>query len=141
MEEVAAPPKFVVLEKSLIGNRLHEAGEEVTLPEGTLPADNLAATCDEGRKLKEKYEQSNADRIARMRAEYTESAVGDASAFAGEFRKMLAENNAQHAAQMAAMQEGMSQAVAAAVAQALVAASSGKPWTPKGKKAAEPDPA
>ena len=66
------PIKFIVKEKSLIGNELFEAGAEVTLPEGTLPADNLEPMCERGVALQEEYKRSNAERVAKMREQYAE---------------------------------------------------------------------
>lgn len=133
MSEAQSAPKFVVLEKSLIGNRLHEAGDEITLPPGTLPAENLSATCDAGRALKDEYTRSNAERVAKMKAENTESAVGDPFAFA----KALSEANAAAQAGItAAVSAGIAQGIGQLIASGALAAPAGK-----GKgKAAESDP-
>jgi len=64
------PIKYIVKEKSLIGNELFEAGAEVELPEGTLPAENLEPVDDRGRAKYQEYLKSNAERIARMKAEF-----------------------------------------------------------------------
>jgi hypothetical protein len=64
------PIKYIVKEKSLIGNEIFEPGAEVTLPEGTLPAENLEPTCDRGRAKFQEYLESNAARVATMRENF-----------------------------------------------------------------------
>lgn len=119
MSTDTAAPKFIVLEKSLIGNRIHEPGEEVTLPVGTLPAENLQAICDAGRALKEEYTTSNAARVAKMRAENSESAVGDPATFA----KLLAEANAENHTKIAdAVAEGIARGIGKLIASGALAA-------------------
>jgi cell division septum initiation protein DivIVA len=99
------PVKYLVKEKSLIGNQLYEAG--ATVEYDGLPADNLEPTCDEGRARAAEYERSNKARVANLIAANQESAVGDPEAFAAAFAKQLAEERAQHQAQLAAQQETM----------------------------------
>jgi hypothetical protein len=106
----------VVLEKSLIGNELHEAG--ATVAYDGLPSENLQPTCDEGRARYQQYLASNADRVATLKAQYTESAVGDPTKFAADFAKALAVQQAEHNAQMAALVE-QNQAMAAQVSDAM----------------------
>lgn len=109
-------PKYVVLEKSLIGNELHEAG--ATVAYDGLPAENLQPTCDEGRARYQQYLASNAERVATLKGQYTESAVGDPTKFAADFAKALAAQQAEHNAQMAALVE-QNQAMAAQVSDAM----------------------
>ena len=96
-------PKYVVLEKSLIGNELHEAGAIV--PYDGLPAENLQPTCDAGRARYQEYLRSNDDRIARMKGQFAESGVGDSAAFAAAFAKELAAQKAEADTKFAALQE------------------------------------
>lgn len=68
------PIKYITTEKSLVGNELFEAGAEVVLPEGTLPAANMQATCARGEAKKAEYEASNRERIARLADQYSDTA-------------------------------------------------------------------
>lgn len=68
------PIKYITLEKSLVGNEMFEAGAEVVLPEGTLPAENMQATCERGEAKKAEYEASNKARIARQAEQYSDTA-------------------------------------------------------------------
>jgi len=63
-------PKYRVLEKSLIGNTIHEEGAIVEYD--GLPAENLEPLCDAGRAKYQEYLVSNEARIKRMHAEYPE---------------------------------------------------------------------
>lgn len=75
------PIKYIVKEKSLIGNELFEAGAEVELPEGTLPAENLEPMCERGQAKYKEYLDSNAARVAKMKASFSEAPAGvDAAA-------------------------------------------------------------
>jgi hypothetical protein len=103
------PVQYRVKEKSLIGNRIYEAGE--TAEYDGLPADNLEPLCDEGRARAAEYEESNKQRVATMIAANKESAVGDPTAFAAAFAKQLAEERAEHQAQMEKQQEVMARMV------------------------------
>lgn len=76
---VADIPKYVVQEKSLIGNEIHEAGAIVEYD--GLPAGNLKPTCEEGERRAQEYLDSNAARVRKMMADNTESAIGDPAAF------------------------------------------------------------
>lgn len=106
-------PKYVVKEKSLIGNTLHEAGEIVEYD--GLPAENLEPTCDEGRAKYQEYLASNAERVAKLREQFSESAVGNPAEFGAKFAAELAKTNAEFMASIPGM-------IAAAVAQAMAAA-------------------
>jgi hypothetical protein len=57
-------PKYLVLEKSLIGNEIFEAGAVVEYD--GFPSENLEPTCDEGRAKRAEYEASNKARVALM---------------------------------------------------------------------------
>lgn len=95
------PVWYITKEKSLVGNDVHEAGTKV-LYDG-LPAENLEPTCDVGRTRYQEYLASNAERVANLKQQFSESAVGDPSKFAADFAKVLAEQQAEHNAQMAAL--------------------------------------
>lgn len=70
MSKTDTPIKYIVKEKSLIGNEIFEPGAEVTLPTGTLPAENLEPTCDRGRQAHQEYLESNAARVAKMKEDF-----------------------------------------------------------------------
>lgn len=105
-------PKYTVMEKSLIGNEIHEAGAVVAYD--GLPADNLKPTCALGEKRRQEYIESNKARVAAMQSQYTESAVGDPIKFMADFAKAQEEATAKQAEQIGA-------AVATAVVQAMAA--------------------
>lgn len=105
-------PKYTVMEKSLIGNEIHEAGAVVAYD--GLPAENLEPTCALGRQRRQEYLDSNAKRVAAMKSQYTESAVGDPIKFMADFAKAQEEATAKQAEQIGA-------AVATAVVQAMAA--------------------
>lgn len=86
------PVKYTVLEKSLIGNEMFEAGQ--TCEYDGLPAENLSPQCDEGRARYQEYLDTNAERVAKMRAANSDSVVGDPAAFAAAVGKAIAEANA-----------------------------------------------
>ena len=99
------PVKYTVLEKSLVGNEIFEAGQ--TCEYDGMPSENLAPTCDVGRARYQEYLESNKARIAKMRAENAESAVGDGEAFAKAVTKALAEANAASDAKFVALADTM----------------------------------
>lgn len=66
-------PKYKVLEKSLIGNEIHEAGAIVEYD--GLPAENLEPQCDLGRERYKEYLVSNETRIAKMTADFPPTAA------------------------------------------------------------------
>lgn len=105
-------PKYVVQEKSLIGNEIHEAGAIVAYD--GLPAENLEPTCDLGRARHQEYLDSNAKRVAALTAKYSESAVGDPAKFMADFAKAQEDASVKQAEQIGA-------AVATAVVQAMAA--------------------
>lgn len=90
-------PQFRVRELSLIGNELKQAGELVTLPEGTLPAENLEAIDDEGKALEAEYAASNAERVKKLAAQYADAGAGItnpeqfAAALSAAIKQMIAE--------------------------------------------------
>lgn len=66
-------PKYKVLEKSLIGNEIHEAGAIVEY--AGLPAENLEPQCDEGKAKYQEYLATNAVRVRVMKEQFSESEV------------------------------------------------------------------
>lgn len=68
---VREPVDYLVKEKSLIGNEIHEAGAVV--PYDGLPAENLEPMCDVGRARYQEYLESNKTRVANMVSQYSES--------------------------------------------------------------------
>ena len=76
------PIKYIVKEKSLIGNELFEAGAEVVLPEGTLPAENLQPICERGEAKHQEYLASNAARVAKMKEQFATDAMSSNTALA-----------------------------------------------------------
>jgi len=111
------PIKFIVKEKSLIGNELFEAGAEVTLPEGTLPADNLEPMCERGVALQEEYKRSNAERIAKMREQYADAATGDAAALSKAIGEAVAQAIAAQNAEAAELEAAAAKKPAKAKAE------------------------
>ena len=111
-EEKRAPVKYEVLERSLIGNEVFEAGATVSYD--GLPAENLKPLCDEGRARYQEYLKSNEERIAKMQADNPSSAIGDPGVFAKAVREAIAQANAEAQAQQS---ELIAAAVAAALAQ------------------------
>jgi hypothetical protein len=124
-------PKYRVKEKSLIGNTLYEAGEIVDYD--GLPAENLEPLDAEGEARYQEYLKSNAERTARLKEQFSESAVGDPAAFAQAVAKANAEANAELMAAMPTM-------IATAVAQALATAFPNGTAKPAAKPADPPAP-
>lgn len=131
------PVAYTVTEKSLVGNKIYEAGE--TAMYDGLPAENLAPTCAIGEARYQEYLDTNKVRIAKMVEHHSDSAMGDPAAFGKLFLEALAKSNEDHAAQMAAFQlaqtELIAKTVAAAMASAFPNGTAAKAWTPKGAKA------
>ena len=99
------PVEYIVLEKSLIGNELFEAGQ--TCKYDGLPAENLQPTCDEGRARYQEYLDSNAQRIGVMNVNHAPAiAGGSPEAFVKLFAAALAEANAAWQARFDALQAG-----------------------------------
>lgn len=90
--------QYTVLEKSLIGNEIFEAGT-VCRYDG-LPSENLLPMCDVGKARAAEYVESNKARIAKMLAENA-PVDSNTDAFAKAVGKAIADANAVHAAQMA----------------------------------------
>ncbi|CAB4124428.1 hypothetical protein UFOVP61_2 [uncultured Caudovirales phage] len=109
------PIKYIVKEKSLIGNELHEAGAEVVLPEGTLPAENLEAICARGEAKKAEYVESNAKRVALMKANFADSSAGDTAALSKAIGAAVAEAIAAQASEGVALKARIAELEAAAV--------------------------
>lgn len=82
VEDKGQPVKYTVLEKSLVGNEIFEAG--TTCEYAGLPSENLAPQCDIGRARAVAYDESNKVRVAKMRDQYAveASGLGDPTAFA-----------------------------------------------------------
>lgn len=77
------PIKYIVKEKSLIGNEIFEAGAEVTLPEGTWPGSNLEAKCERGLAKFAEHAEMEKVRIAKLNREFGDQGlIGDTAALA-----------------------------------------------------------
>lgn len=100
-------PKYRVVEKSLIGNEIHEEGDIVEYD--GLPGWNLEPQDDAGRAKAAEYEASNKERVAKMNAENA-GGIADPAAFVAALIAANKENAAAQADQ-----------IANAVAQALAA--------------------
>lgn len=105
-------PKYTVMEKSLIGNEIHEAGAVVAYD--GLPAENLKPTCALGVKRHQEYLESNKTRVAAMQSQFAESGVGDPAKFMAAFAEQMKKDNVERDEKMAAM-------VGSAVVQAMAA--------------------
>lgn len=90
MSKKDTPIKYIVKEKSLIGNEMFEAGAEIELPEGTLPAENIEPTCDRGRAKYQEYLASNAARVASMQRQFSDDA-GSTAVMAALIAKAVTE--------------------------------------------------
>lgn len=106
------PVEYIVKEKSLIGNQIYEPGAKVEYD--GLPSENLEPTCDVGRARYQEYLRSDAERVAKLREQYSESAVGDPAEFAAKFATELQKSNEE-------FQRSIAGVVAEAVAQAVAA--------------------
>lgn len=95
------PLKYTVLEKSLIGNEIHEAGAVVDYD--GLPSENLQPMCAEGHLRYQEYRDTRTRRQAAQRAEFAEAAGVDPAAFGAAVAKAIAESNAEHAKSQAAL--------------------------------------
>lgn len=119
--EPRAPVSYLVLEKSLIGNEIHEAGT-TALYDG-LPAANLQPTCDEGRRRAAEFIASDKARVAQLVENNRDGAAGDPTEFMKNLVKMQQEQAAEQAKaaaeQQAKLGETIGQAVATGIAQAL----------------------
>lgn len=73
-------PRYKVLEKSYINNRIVEVGEEVEYD--GLPAGNLEPLDKSGAKAAAEYESTNAERVATMIEQNAPTASVDAQAIA-----------------------------------------------------------
>jgi hypothetical protein len=144
--EKREPVAYTVVERSLVGNKIYEAGE--TAMYDGLPAENLAPTCDVGKARYQEYLDTNKVRVAKMieMHQADASGLGDAASFGKMFLEALAKSNEEHAAQMEAFKAAQADMIAQAVAGAMAAAfpnGVGSPaaWTPKTKGKATKDTA
>jgi hypothetical protein len=142
--EKREPVAYTVVERSLVGNKIYEAGE--TAMYDGLPAENLAPTCDVGKARYQEYLETNSTRVKKMieMNAADASGLGDAAAFGKMFLEALAKSNEEHAAQMEAFKAAQAEMIAQAVAGAMAAAfpngvgkAASKAWTPKGAAAAD----
>jgi hypothetical protein len=95
------PCTYTVKEKSNLNNRMYEEGETVSYD--GMPAENLVPTDDEGAARYQDYLTSNKERVEAMKAQYSESVVGDADKFAAAFAKELAKVKADSDEKIAAL--------------------------------------
>src|ERR1041385_2554376 len=91
------PVAYTVVERSLVGNKIFEAGE--TAMYDGLPAENLAPTCDVGKARYQEYLESNNTRVKKMieMNQADASGLGDAAAFGKMFLEALAKSNEEQA--------------------------------------------
>ena len=129
--------KYIARERSLVDNKLIEAGQEV-MYDG-LPAENLEPTCDEGQARYREYLDSNSARVAQMIEQNRPPEALDPAAFAAAVSRAVAEANAAADARMAElvekMQAGMAAAIGQALGQALNAPPAAAPAAPAAKTA------
>ncbi len=93
VEDKGQPVKYTVLEKSLIGNEIFEAGQIAEY--AGLPSENLAPQCDIGHARYQEYLVSNAARVAKVRDQYAAETGGiDSKAFAAAIALAIAESRA-----------------------------------------------
>lgn len=111
------PIKYIVKEKSLIGNELFEAGAEVELPEGTLPAENLEPIDERGQAKYQEYLDSNAARVAKMKEQFADPAAGDAAALSKAIGLAVAEAIASQNAEATELKARIAELEAAAAAE------------------------
>lgn len=106
-EEPRSAVEYIVLEKSLIGNEVHEAGARVKYD--GLPAENLQPTCEVGAARYQEYLVSNAERVRKMALDHApvESAT-NAEAFAAAVGRAIAEANAAFMARLDAIDKALS---------------------------------
>lgn len=111
------PVSYLVMEKSLVGNEIFEAGQ--TAMYAGLPSENLQPTCDVGRARALEYKESNKQRVASMIDQNKDVAGGlDPQVFMANMMKVQAEMAAEQAERQTAAIAG---AVAQAVAQTIAA--------------------
>lgn len=88
-------PKYRVLEKSLIGNQIVEAGEEVEYD--GLPSGNLEPLCDEGRAKAEEAKLASRKSLDQLISDYKPPSGTDPVAFAGAIAKAITDAMAANA--------------------------------------------
>lgn len=100
------PIKYIVKEKSLVGNEIFEAGAEVELPEGTWPGPNMEPTCDRGRAKQDEYNNVILPRMrADLQAKYGNDPgmTGDMAALSKAIASAVAEAMSAQKAENAAL--------------------------------------
>jgi hypothetical protein len=121
-------PKYRVLEKSYINNRIHEEGDEIEYD--GLPSSNLQPLDSAGKEKAAEYEVTNAERVQKLMATFEATPGVDAAAIAAAVAEGLkqamlasAENQAAFSAEAisAAVAEGIKQGMAAIQAHAPAA--------------------
>lgn len=80
-------PRYKVLEKSLVGNEVFEAGVEVEYD--GYPSANLEPLCDQGRKKAVELEELNKKRVELMISQNPPAAGMDAASFAKAIAEAL----------------------------------------------------
>lgn len=116
------PIKYIVKEKSLVGNELFEAGAEVELPEGTWPGPNMEPTCERGVALQKEYnEVILPKRRAELQAQYgaDQGMTGDMVALSKAIGAAVAEAMALQKTETEAMMARIAELEAAAKANPL----------------------
>ena len=110
------PVTYLVMEKSLVGNEIFEAGQHCEY--AGLPSENLKPTCDIGRARALEYIESNKARVAGMIEQNKDVAGGlDPQVFMANMLKVQTEMAAEQAErQTVAIASAVSQAVAATLA-------------------------
>lgn len=114
---------YKVLEKSLIGNEIFEAGQ--TVEWDGHPGTNMEPTCDEGRARLQKTLELNRENREKIARDYAPVAGLTPDDFMKAFRKELAESQASQA-----------QVIAEAIAAAFERVTAAKATTKSGKQAA-----
>lgn len=111
------PIKYIVKEKSLIGNELFEAGAEVELPEGTWPGPNMEPTCERGTARQAEYNDVILPKMRKdLQARYGQDSgmTGDMAALSKAISAAVAEAIASQKDETAALQARIAELEAAA---------------------------
>lgn len=91
MAEKRTPVSYTVLERSLIGNTIYEAGS--TAEYDGLPAENLAPLCDIGKARYQEYLKTNADRVKQMKLANPDGTALDLEALASLLAAAMSEKS------------------------------------------------
>lgn len=102
-------PKYRVLEKSYIGTKVVEPGDEIDYD--GLPAENLEPLDDEGRAKYQEYLASNAARVGKMVEQFKDPAAGGIADPAAFFKALQEQTHEEMAAMVA---KGIADALATA---------------------------